>query len=273
MIFLRVKEINYFSVMSSKNVYLLYNNDKVIGVFSSKKNADDSSKQYGGSVVKQHELNTIFDNVNKPAGGIALGTVVPSSSSKTQTNGDATVKNTCCRVKRGKSDPCGTIAKNEYEGKWYCAACYKIASTEKPAAAASKASQIRKVVPVNNMPPVLKKAIGSVVGEPIRTVQQKLPNGTVIHYYAHNKLGNILFDRDTSAAYGMFKDGKISDLTHEAILWCESNNIKMKDDLDSDEESVDSDEESKNGSNNETEDEEEEDEEDDEEDDDEVDDE
>jgi DNA-directed RNA polymerase delta subunit len=67
-----------------------------------------------------------------------------------------------------------------------------------------------------------------------------MPDNTKIYYYPNNTIGNVCFDKNTSEAYGLFKDGKIDPLSDEAIRWCESNNIKMRDDVLSDDESVDS---------------------------------
>jgi hypothetical protein len=88
------------------------------------------------------------------------------------------------------------------------------------------------------LPPILKKVQQTAALNQIRTVPHTMPDKTMIHYYSNSSIGNIVFDKTTSEAYGMFDDGKIEPLTEVAIRWCEKNNLKIRDDGVSDEESV-----------------------------------
>ena len=157
--------------------------------------------------------------------------------------------NTCCRVKRGKTDPCGAAAKNEHEGEWFCNPCFKIvakdssedgskSSSKTPAKkATSKVSDIQEKIPA-----VLKK-FEQVQGK-ITPLPHRLPDGTFLHIYDEPTVGKLVFDKPTKSVTGLFKNGAVVPLSSDAIRWCESANIKIQTQDISDDESAEDSKES-----------------------------
>jgi len=145
----------------------------------------------------------------------------------------------CERLPRGKSDPCGKIARNSTEingeMKWYCgtknSGCYHsiLSSTNKK----EKNEKVKKSVPEKQSDPQKSSDIKtkSLIHKIIKTdkIYPKtitMENKSKLYIDPSSR---VLFYRD-GRAYGILdKDDKtILDLTDDKIRWLESSGVKIE---------------------------------------------
>ena len=164
----------------------------------------------------------------------------------------ASEKYPCCRVKRGKTDPCGNSAAKNIDGKWYCggikSGCYSIMLKKKaekstPVTVNNTISKTnsattnseRKDVSTNKSVRLINKFIKK---DEITTVSVTNDEGYLLYYDIEHR---ILFDKNSLEAYGVLSEDNntITPLEDFHIKWLEANNcsIRAKDesqDLDDD---------------------------------------